>query len=88
MVWIPGVPEEAIVVVLASNLACFKSTVPIPEVPSDVIATWIVLIVAATPAFGIKSTIRLDPEIYGLYVPNPDIPKNPGLVVTWPYSVI
>ena len=64
---IPGVPEEAIVVVFASIKTCFISVVPNPTIDSVVNPTCKVFAttVPASPATGIKSTLNSDPSRYG-----------------------
>ena len=63
IVVIPGLPEDAIFVVLASIRACFKDAVPIPCAWLLCIPTWIVLIVTPIPLFlGMKSTFIFVPS--------------------------
>jgi hypothetical protein len=51
----------------------FISKVPTPVYDVFAIEICRVLQVTASPEFGIKSTIRFDPEKYGLYVPSPEL---------------
>ena len=58
--------DEAIEVVLASNKEYFISKVPTPVYDVFAIDMCSVLQVTANPVFGMKSTIKFEPEKYGL----------------------
>ena len=82
-----GDVDDAIEVVLASNNEYFISKVPIPVYDVFAIEMCKVLQVIANPVFGMKSTIRFEPEKYGLYVPSPELEYGrTELFVNCPYS--
>ena len=62
-----GDPEEEIWVILDSNLACFISTVDIPEEAVESPTTMVLTTeVVPIPTSGWKSTLRLLPSRYAL----------------------